>query len=120
MKKIKWKQDELYSYLGKFISYLHHISVTNSKKESIVLPEGIKQAIELIVKMKKKNGALLFVGNGAGAAIASHQSTDFIRTCKIKAKFITDPSLLTCMANDCGYENVFSESMKVQLEKKIF
>ena len=50
--------------------------------------------------------------NGGSAAIASHQVADFTKI-GIRALAPLDPSLLTCFANDFGYENAFANVIKV-------
>lgn len=114
-----WDQADLYSYLGEFIKHLYNIRVTSLKGDCLDLSEGIKRGVGLIIDYVKKGGrSLVFVGNGGSAAIASHQATDFVRTCQIRAFAPLDHSLLTCFGNDCGYEKVFSEPLKVLMGKK--
>ena len=47
---------------------------------------------------------VILVGNGASAAIASHCAVDFMKQAGIRAITFNEPSLLTCFANDYGYE----------------
>jgi D-sedoheptulose 7-phosphate isomerase len=58
------------------------------------------------------------VGNGGSSGIISHSSIDFINACKLRAMPFTDNSILTCLANDYGYENVFSEGLKTLFTSK--
>lgn len=113
-----WKPDELYSYLGDFIHCLHKLEVTSLDGRSIALVTGVEKSVQLICVTRDAEGSLIFIGNGGSAAIAGHQATDFIRTCQIRAFAPLDHTLVTCMANDCGYENVFSESLKVLARKE--
>lgn len=80
--------------------------------------EGFNRVIDLIfdwcVKDQKK---LIFIGNGGSAAIASHQALDFFNKLKIRTQTFNDPSLLTCMTNDYGYENVFVKPIGVAAER---
>ena len=115
---MSFREGELYSYSGEFIKCLLAIEATDVKGEIISLPDGIKKGIELINSAKENDSSLIFVGNGGSAAIALHQATDFVRTCQIRAFAPLDPALITCMANDCGYENVFSEPLKVLAKKE--
>ena len=84
------------------------------KENKINSEEGFSHAILLIeercVVNRKK---LMFIGNGGSAAIASHQAIDFFNTCKIEAMAFNDPSVLTCLANDFGYEKAFARIMDV-------
>ena len=56
------------------------------------------------------------VGNGGSAGIASHVVNDFVNIGKLKAYSFHDISLLTCMANDYGYKNVYSEPLRIMIK----
>ncbi|MBK8870677.1 MAG: SIS domain-containing protein [Elusimicrobia bacterium] len=86
--------------------------VTNKHKKPLSLVDGFAQAMGLMVDAARRNKKLIFVGNGGSAAIASHQAVDFWKNGGIKALTFNDASLLTCLGNDCGYENVFSEPVR--------
>ena len=110
---MSWSEKELYSYLGAFMNILHNIQTTDRNGDGLELAAGIRDGVEIIQALKLDGGKLVFIGNGGSAAIASHQATDFIRACAIPAFAPLDSSLLTCMGNDLGYENVFSEPLKL-------
>jgi D-sedoheptulose 7-phosphate isomerase len=40
--------------------------------------------------------------------VASHAVTDFLNVAKLRATTLHEPSLLTCMSNDFGYEVAFA------------
>jgi D-sedoheptulose 7-phosphate isomerase len=61
---------------------------------------------------------VFFVGNGGSAATCSHFANDLVKACRKKGKpgfravSLTDNvSLLTALANDDGYEHVFTGQM---------
>lgn len=110
---MSWTEKELYSYLGAFINILHNIEVTDINGDGLDPAAGIRDGVEMIGDLKFEGGKLILIGNGGSAAIASHQATDFIRACSIPAFAPLDLTLLTCMGNDLGYENVFSEPLKL-------
>ena len=56
---------------------------------------------------------IIFIGNGASAAISSHMATDYWKNGHMRAIAFNDASLLTCISNDCGYENVFGKSLEM-------
>jgi D-sedoheptulose 7-phosphate isomerase len=58
--------------------------------------------------LRAAGGRLYLVGNGGSAGVASHAVTDFLNVAKLRATTLHEPSLLTCMANDFGYEVAFS------------
>jgi D-sedoheptulose 7-phosphate isomerase len=58
--------------------------------------------------LRAAGGRLYLVGNGGSAGVASHAVTDFLNVAKLRATTLHEPSLLTCMANDFGYEVAFA------------
>jgi D-sedoheptulose 7-phosphate isomerase len=75
--------------------------------------EGISIAAELIEGQTASGGKLIFIGNGASAAISSHQATDFWKNGGMKAIAFNDASGLTCISNDFGYDHVFEKPIKM-------
>lgn len=59
-----------------------------------------------------KDRKIYFFGNGASAAISSHLASDVFKALKIRTGVIHDPSILTCFANDFGYEKVFEKYLE--------
>lgn len=55
---------------------------------------------------------IIFIGNGGSAAIASHMAADFAKNGKVPCMAFNDGASLTCLGNDCGYENVFAIPME--------
>jgi D-sedoheptulose 7-phosphate isomerase len=58
--------------------------------------------------LRAAGGRLYLVGNGGSAGVAAHAVTDFLNVAKLRASTLHEPSLLTCMANDFGYEVAFA------------
>lgn len=74
--------------------------------------EGEREIADLVVLLKDlraRGGRLYVVGNGGSASVASHAVTDFLNVGKLKAATLHDPSLLTCMSNDYGYDVAFAK-----------
>lgn len=115
-RKTKLTKSQLSEYREKFINSLKNAQTTDKNGNPIEFNEGIEKCVNAIKEVSKRKGTLWFIGNGGSASIAGHQATDFIRH-GFKALSPTDYSLITCMANDCGYENVFSEPFKVLMGK---
>jgi len=84
---------------------------TENKKQLPILT-GFTRAIKIMTDASRKQRKLIFIGNGGSAAIASHQAVDYWKNGGINATSFNDSSLLTCVGNDCGYENVFSVPIK--------
>jgi D-sedoheptulose 7-phosphate isomerase len=109
---LKFNLEAVNFYKKSFVKILDDVAVTG-RRCKFNLDEGINASVSFIYEAHKSCRKIIFIGNGGSAAIASHQAADFIRTCGIKAFAPLDHSLLTCFANDCGYENVFVEPLKI-------
>ena len=75
-----------------------------------------ERKINLIYKMikdtSKKGGIIYIAGNGGSASTSSHMSTDLTKNAKIKSMSFNDANLITCFANDYGYENWLKAAIK--------
>ena len=65
----------------------------------------------ILVQAKKDNAKIMIFGNGGSAAIASHVSVDLTKNANIKAVNFNEADLITCFANDYGYENWVSNAL---------
>ena len=59
---------------------------------------------------------MIFVGNGGSAAMASHCSVDLTKNAGIRAINFNEADLITCLANDRGYENWVSEALSLYVD----
>lgn len=55
---------------------------------------------------------VIFAGNGGSAAMASHCAVDLTKNAGIRAINFNEADLITCFANDYGYENWVKEAIK--------
>lgn len=76
--------------------------------KALELEVGNDQVMAAIRQLREQKGSLYIVGNGGSAAVASHAVIDFLNVGKLRAAVIHDPSQMTCMANDFGYENAYA------------
>ena len=89
------------------------IQITSPENVFVPLKEALDQCGELLKRCHQKKRKLIFIGNGGSAAIASHQAIDYWKNGRIRAIAFNDSSLLTCIANDYGYDRVFVEPLKM-------
>jgi D-sedoheptulose 7-phosphate isomerase len=73
---------------------------------------GFDRSLELRAGCGNAGGAVLWVGNGGSAALASHFAVDVFNT-GVRSTAFNDAALLTCMGNDCGYEQVFARPVSL-------
>lgn len=87
--------------------------VTDAQGSLREFSQGMGQAATLIAERTKAGFKMLFIGNGASAAISSHMATDFWKNGGMRALAFNDGVLLTCMGNDYGYEQVFAKPIQM-------
>jgi D-sedoheptulose 7-phosphate isomerase len=73
---------------------------------------GLQQAATAIRDVHKAGGKVIVVGNGGSAAIASHIAVDFTKAAKIRAINFNEADLITCYANDYGYDQWVAEALE--------
>lgn len=106
--------NELYKEL---IDKMSNISVLDKKGKKMEFAQGVETAINLILETKAAGRKMMFIGNGASAAIASHISVDFWKNGGIRAIAFNDASMLTCMSNDYGYPHSFEKPIEMFADK---
>ena len=81
----------------------------------------LDQLIDLknrIIKTNNNSGKVIIVGNGGSAAIASHFSVDLTKNAKVRSINFNESDLITCFANDYGFENWISMAIEFYAEKE--
>ena len=90
---------------------------------SLVKPNGqivekIISARDILVQAKKNNGKIMIFGNGGSAAIASHVSVDLTKNANIRSVNFNEADLITCFANDYGYERWIEKAIDFYADDK--
>ena len=67
---------------------------------------------KLLLKTRDSGNKVLIVGNGGSAAIASHVSVDLTKQAGIRTVNFNEADLITCFANDYGYENWVTKAIE--------
>ena len=95
------------------------INTTCTTNEDVLEFEGAFLIFKsFLLQIKKNKGIVYIIGNGGSAGIASHFCNDLIKALKIPASTLVDSNVLTCLANDYGYEKCFSEALKVNMKQE--
>ncbi|MDP8246984.1 MAG: SIS domain-containing protein [Candidatus Tritonobacter lacicola] len=81
--------------------------------------EGLRKITDILQEAYGRGRTIFIIGNGGSAATASHFACDLGKgtACEGKPRFRVESladnnSLVTALANDCGYERVFVEQLK--------
>ena len=109
-KKNYYKNLDLFikKYNKEFLN-LSKIDKDNQKK--------IKKLYQLILNVKKNNNKIIIAGNGGSAAIASHFSVDMTKNGNVRCVNFNESDLITCFANDYGYENWVLKAIEFYSDK---
>ncbi len=98
------------NYFKEFSDLLERVEITDANTKQMLTKENaLEKLVEEILSIKKNNKKIMIIGNGGSAAIAAHQALDYVRSCNIRAMSFDNPSLLTCMSNDFGYERIYEK-----------
>lgn len=100
-------------YLKNLSKLLFQIEVTDGKGKAVSLDKAVASIVNLAATQNKKGKKAMLIGNGGSASIASHIATDLLKNANIAAVAFNDPSLLTCLSNDLGYEYVFQKPIEI-------
>ena len=64
-----------------------------------------------ILEVKKEKKKVIIIGNGGSSAISSHFSVDLTKNANIRSINFNESDLITCFANDFGYEQAFKKAI---------
>jgi len=104
-----------------FNNYKKNLSETLGKLEV----EQVEELCQLILSAWKTNNTIYLCGNGGSAANAMHVANDMIygagkkngKGINIEA-LTSNSAVLTCLANDLSYEDIFSEQIRAKGKSK--
>jgi D-sedoheptulose 7-phosphate isomerase len=72
----------------------------------------LNQAALLVWETHQSGNKIILVGNGGSAAMASHVAVDFTKATGIRAINFNEADLITCFANDYGYEHWVAKALE--------
>ena len=99
-------------FLNGYVSeYVKLINLTSS------IDEDLNLLISKIENISKSGKKIICQGNGGSAAIASHFTVDLSKNANIRAINFNESDLITCLANDYGYENWVKEALEMYADK---
>jgi D-sedoheptulose 7-phosphate isomerase len=83
---------------------------------ALLISDEVKAAIHAFADLARATGQagrkMMFAGNGASASIAEHGAADFTKQTRIRGVTFHDPNLMTCFANDFGYDHWVAKAIE--------
>jgi D-sedoheptulose 7-phosphate isomerase len=100
------------SYFSTLSDLLKSAEATDGAKRKLALDEGCEWFRRAAHEAHDAGNKIIFLGNGGSAGISSHLAIDFSKNGGLRAMAFNDPSAMTCLGNDLGYENVFAKQIE--------
>lgn len=104
---------QLANYFGLLSELGQKAQASDRQGKSLPLDEAIGRIRALARVTHEAGHTLYFIGNGGSAGIASHLAIDYAKNGGLRSLALNDGAALTCLANDLGYENVFSKPLEI-------
>jgi D-sedoheptulose 7-phosphate isomerase len=108
------KSDSVRSQIVKGLEESARVKLTIAKTNA----GEIERIVTLIIRAYKAGGKVIFFGNGGSAADAQHLAGELVGRFKKDRQALpaialtTNTSILTAIANDYGYDRVFSRQLE--------
>jgi D-sedoheptulose 7-phosphate isomerase len=103
----------LEKYIGTLANAMRGAEVTDRASKKLTLESGCEWVRKAAHEAHNAGNKIIFVGNGGSAGIASHLAIDFSKNGGLRALAFNDPSALTCLGNDLGYDRVFAKQIEL-------
>jgi len=104
---MNWKNNIL-----SLASCLKSLSIRNRLGDEIEIDSAFTQLKDITTRIRKAGKTIYLIGNGASASMASHVAADLAKNAHVHTEVFTDLSLITAIANDFSYEDVFAEPLR--------
>lgn len=104
-------------------SYFGAYAEEMARAASLVEPAAVDRAAVILLEAYTRGAAVFSCGNGGSAAIANHLQCDHVKGIQTGTdlsprvtSLSTNVELLTAVANDIGYEDVFAYQLRSQAQ----
>lgn len=104
-------------YLDNINKILSGLTFTDSLGRTMSNEDGFEHWLRFALPSIAYKNGIFFIGNGASASMASHFAADLGKNGGLRTYTFTDLSLITALANDTSYENVFVDPIGRYMEK---
>ena len=105
-------------YLEKLIVALNQTYSLTAEQTINNCDKIVEHLYKIFLQKRKAGATVYFIGNGGSAGIATHMAADFLKNGRIKTQTFYESTLMTCIANDYGYDKVFSMPFEMMAESK--
>jgi len=93
-------------------SVMAALSVTGGDGGSIDVNGAFESWVDMTIRARESGRTIYFIGNGASASMSSHFAADLAKNANLHTQVFSDLSLITAIANDMSYEDVFAVPLR--------
>lgn len=76
----------------------------------------MESEFEKYQKAFEQYNRIIILGNGGSNSVASHISQDYMKFHSKKVSILSDPSMITMLTNDFGYDNAYKKFIEYYVE----
>lgn len=96
---------------------LRSATCQNNTHQCVPLDDAFASWLDMVNFVRTNAGVIYLVGNGASASMASHMAADLDKNGSVSTMVFNDSALLTALANDYSYDEVFSAPLRQRMKK---
>jgi D-sedoheptulose 7-phosphate isomerase len=104
------------SYVGDYAralaTVLQDAEASDHSGKPVPVDEAVRWAAATARRVHDAGCKLMFIGNGGSATTASHMATDYNKNGNLRTLSLNDSSMLTCLANDYSFADVFAKQVE--------
>jgi D-sedoheptulose 7-phosphate isomerase len=108
---VRISTEALRSYFATLDRVLHAVEVTDRSGNALDQMAGLSGAARAVSRASAAGKTIFVIGNGGSAGIASQVTYTFTHLHRVAAFCLNDPSALTGIGADHGYDQVFSHQL---------
>lgn len=107
------KENPWQLFVEKLMASLSLVEFTDKDGLPVAIDDGMAIWHEMAMDVRKRNGCLYLIGNGASSSLSSHFAADLEKNALMRTQCFTDSALLTAISNDISFERVFAEPLSI-------
>jgi len=101
--------------VDKITKYLLLPKVSDGDGQPLDIDTAFNRWTDWTVQIREQKRTIFLIGNGASASMASHVAADLAKNAHVHTEVFTDLALITAIANDLSFQEIFSEPLKMRL-----
>jgi D-sedoheptulose 7-phosphate isomerase len=92
--------------------YLLSPGISDGDTQPLDIDTAFDRWTDWTVQIRERKRTIFLIGNGASASMASHVAADLAKNAHVHTEVFTDLALITAIANDLSFQEIFSEPLK--------